>query len=776
MTLSLAAPAERQHASSIDQICRRIPPLWPLQNFVAVNPFLALSEVSFKEAARLLERVAHGSIVMDKSYYLARLREGAMSSAHIRAALSKSGTAADPGDPVSWLEQHLEKPGETRRVLSVADWLDRSRGTNWSEFIVDEVSKWCSSYFDRGQSAWAMPWKHDTLYRAWRRAAGMDANPEVYGLAGFRRYVRELPERDFDMIDYALDRLKIPSELVNDFLHRQLMTVGGWSSLAAHQDRQGAGNGTVRELLAIRLAYDVALLSLCEDWRLEISEATDGSLEAKYIAQLALEHSYRSNLVMSLQAATPVAFPSIRKSLQAIFCIDVRSEVFRRALETQSAEIETLGFAGFFGMPLEVSSTARCPVLIAPNWRVGVEDSVSRLADFANRSAEIWKQVSSSASACFPAVEVGGIWYGLRMIQRLMIRSIGRPAEQRLQWTIPLTERVQLAAGALRNMSIDPRRLAPVVLLCGHGSTSENNPYGSSLDCGACGGHKGDINARFAAALLNDPEVQEGLRAAGIPIPEDSVFVGALHNTTTDEVILYDQEQLLSKKQRVQIERWLASASASARRERSDNPFRPLLSDRKLKEEAQQRSTDWSEVRPEWGLAGNAAFIAAPRSRTRNLNLEGRVFLHEYDPLADHDGSVLNLILNAPVIVASWINLQYFGSTVNNRIFGSGNKVLHNVVGTFGVWEGNGGDLRTGLPLQSLHDGAQWRHEPLRLQVIVEASRDRIDRVLASSPAIRDLVQNDWISLLSIDSHFVYECRGVGKWQSTLGALWPPMG
>jgi uncharacterized protein YbcC (UPF0753/DUF2309 family) len=339
---------------------------------------------------------------------------------------------------------------------------------------------------------------------------------------------------------------------------------------------------------------------------------------------------------------------------------------------------------------------------------------------------------------------------------------------------IPLAERVQLAAGALRNMSIDPRRLAPVVLLCGHGSTSENNPYGSSLDCGACGGHKGDVNARFAAALLNDPEVREGLLEAGTPIPEDCVFVGALHNTTTDDVTLYDQDQLLSKKQRAQIERWLASASVSARRERSDNPFSPLLSDQQLEWEAQQRSTDWSEVRPEWGLAGNAAFIAAPRSRTRNLNLEGRAFLHEYDPLADHDGSVLNLILNAPVIVASWINLQYFASTVNNQLFGSGNKVLHNVVGTFGVWEGNGGDLRTGLPLQSLHDGEQWRHEPLRLQVIVEAPRDRIDRVLERSPAVRNLVEHHWISLLSIDNHVVCECRGVGKWQSALGAPWRP--
>ena len=111
------------------------------------------------------------------------------------------------------------------------------------------------------------------------------------------------------------------------------------------------------------------------------------------------------------------------------------------------------------------------------------------------------------------------------------------------------------------------------------------------------------------------------------------------------------------------------------------------------------RSRDWAQVRPEWGLAGNAAFIAAPRKRTRGIDLDGRAFLHDYDWRADAEFAVLELIMTAPMVVASWINLQYFGSTVNNRVFGAGNKVLHNVTGTIGVLEGNAGDLKSGLPL-----------------------------------------------------------------------------
>lgn len=763
--MTLAPLAEPGYALEIAETCRRIPPLWPLENFVAVNPFLGLSEMPFEQAAGLLDRVAHGAILMDAEYYLARLRNGAMSPANIKAALSQCASPAAPVHPVSWLEEQLEAPDRTGRVLSVADWLDYSGGTCWAQFVVDEISKWCSSYFDRGQSPCPMPWKNLTLYQAWKRAAGIDANPEMFGLRGFRRHVKALPESETEAIEYALDRLAIPRDLLSDFLHRQLMTVSGWSAFAACQDRHDAGAGTVRQILAIRLAYDAALLSLCEHWRSMVCVSTRGSAEARYIAHLALEHAYRSNLANELRAAVSAGPAPTRKSLQAVFCIDVRSEVYRRALEAQSPSIETLGFAGFFGMPLEVGSTARCPVLIAPGYRVDAVGAASPLARLGKRAGEVWKHLASSAAASFPAVETGGLWFALRIFQRLAARPGTQAPPESLQWTIPLPERVQLAAGALKNMSIDASQLAPVVLLCGHGSATVNNPYASSLDCGACGGHKGDVNARFAAALLNDPGVREGLRDRGILIPHDSVFVAALHNTATDAVTLFDADGLLSKDQRARIESWLRSASITARRERSDHPASAAVDDRRLEKEAIRRSADWSEVRPEWGLAGNAAFIAAPRSRTRNLDLQGRVFLHDYDPLADHDGSVLNLILNAPVIVASWINLQYFGSTVNNAVFGSGNKVLHNVVGTFGVWEGNGGDLRTGLPLQSLHDGDQWRHEPLRLQVIIEASRGRIDRILERSPAIRSLVENQWVFLLSIEGDCLYECRGAGKWK-----------
>jgi uncharacterized protein YbcC (UPF0753/DUF2309 family) len=193
----------------------------------------------------------------------------------------------------------------------------------------------------------------------------------------------------------------------------------------------------------------------------------------------------------------------------------------------------------------------------------------------------------------------------------------------------------------------------------------------------------------------------------------------------------------------------LAKASSLARAERALLLGVKQTAD--IDHAVKARSRDWAQVRPEWGLAGNAAFIAAPRERTRGLDLGGRAFLHDYEWRKDDGFGVLELIMTAPMVVASWINLQYYGSTVNNRAFGSGNKVLHNVVGQLGVLEGNSGDLKVGLPWQSVHDGTRFVHEPLRLNVFIEAPEEVLSQMIAAHGGVRELVDNGWVHLFRID-------------------------
>jgi uncharacterized protein YbcC (UPF0753/DUF2309 family) len=159
------------------------------------------------------------------------------------------------------------------------------------------------------------------------------------------------------------------------------------------------------------------------------------------------------------------------------------------------------------------------------------------------------------------------------------------------------------------------------------------------------------------------------------------------------------------------------------------------------------------------------SFVVAPRHRREGLDLEGRSFLHNYDWRQDEDFSVLELIMTAPMVVTSWISLQYYASTVENRLFGTGNKTLHNVVGKLGVLEGNAGDLRVGLPWQSVHDGEDYQHEPIRLNVIIEAPREAMNDVLAQHDNVRSLCDNGWIQLLAMeDGQITHRYAGDRTW------------
>ncbi|MFZ4380664.1 MAG: YbcC family protein [Sandarakinorhabdus sp.] len=817
------APVPDALDAAIATACQRVAPLWPLKHFVAVNPFLGFIGQGFGETAATLRRVTKVDMLMPRQFYRDALANGIITDTHIAQALAHAPANAQVPADVGLAKASLARePGERVRgpgvVATIAEVLDKlaagDRQASRTEFMVDEISRWCAAYFDEGQASWQMPQRGASPWAAWRDTMRHDRNAEAMGIKGFRRIVASLPDDPLAAIALIVGAIGIPERAQADYLHRALFDIGGWAAYVRYlvwdNGLYGRADNRLVELLAIRMAWGYALFQQRTDaafqaaWAAEMRQAAelpddagqndDPDLALLLVFQEAYEIAWQQQLLGKLARndAAPQAFqlPSRdgRKPLQAAFCIDVRSEVYRRALEQVVPGGETIGFAGFFGYSIEYipigreTGGAHCPVLLTPsftvcemvnNGSVAEETEVLGLRLLRRRAAKAWKSFKQSAVSSFTYVEAVGLAFAPKLVSDAMgfTRTVSDPNTDGFDQStigrlgprleprqvggrmtgLDAGQRLAQGEAVLRAMSMTSD-FGRIVLLAGHGSTTANNPHASGLDCGACGGHTGEANARIAADILNDPGVRAGLVGKGIEIPSDTWFLSALHDTTTDDVTLYDRDRVPAalRPYVAEVEAWLARASTLARAERSR--FLDLdMPKADIDAQVIARSRDWAQVRPEWGLAGNGAFIAAPRKRTLGIDLGGRSFLHDYDWQQDKGFGILTLIMTAPMVVASWINLQYYGSVVNNQVWGAGNKVLHNVVGTLGVLEGNGGDLKTGLAWQSVHDGTRFLHEPLRLNVFIEAPLAAMTDVIMASQMVRDLVDNQWLHLWAID-------------------------
>ena len=321
-------------------------------------------------------------------------------------------------------------------------------------------------------------------------------------------------------------------------------------------------------------------------------------------------------------------------------------------------------------------------------------------------------------------------------------------------------EQVQWAEFALRSFGLVDG-FARLVVFAGHGSRTENNAYEAALDCGACGGQHGGPNARISCAMLNRAATRAGLAECGVHIPQDTVFVAAEHDTATDRVTLFDRHTVPAT-HKAEVERLQAdldAAGAALARERH----------RRLpgRDHPDRRSADWAQVRPEWGLARHAAFIIGPGSMVDGLDLETRTFLHSYDWRVDDGASALETILTAPGLVIQWINAQYYFATVDPDVLGAGDKTLHNVVGDIGVLQGHAGDLKLGLPWQSVAVGDELYHEPMRALYIVQAPRERIDMLIDRNDLLKHYFNGAWVTLVIREAAGEpWQCRiPAGEWE-----------
>jgi uncharacterized protein YbcC (UPF0753/DUF2309 family) len=787
----IAADRVSDLLSSAEAAARAIPPAFPLEATVAVNPFLGQTQEDLATAAARLARVAGVRITRPRADYAAQVTAGEITDDDLAAALFDSDSPVKPAD-LSLLKAKLTAESPAPQALpTVADLAAEATGTDWPALVARSFGLWAGGHFDRGQALWT-PAPGRSAFAAWREWATHDLTPEIAGLTGFCAHVAAAPDSSDRAILRAAERLGLRRAAAETAFHRLLMDLGGWSQHARwllwQAEMQGGIDTTITDLLAIRMIWEEALIAHAPQvegaWRevveahaAPVSPTPDQALDA--ILQNAAERAHQRRLCAALAGVKDAAKDGAtdgpaRPALQAAFCIDVRSEVFRRALEAQETGIATIGFAGFFGLPVAHKPRgtdmvqAHLPVLLNPALTSTghADEETEHALRIPARAVRAWGRFRQAAVSSFAFVEAAGPAYGWKLVRDALAfapkQAAPAPAP-RFEENLSAAQKADTAAAVLRAMSMT-RGHARLVLLLGHGAQVTNNPHESAYHCGACGGQTGEVSARLLALLLNDPEARAGLHARGIELPDDTLFVAGLHDTTTDTVTLYEDGPAPGHADDIARARaWLEAAGRVARAERAGRlpGARP--------DTVARRALDWAELRPEWGLAGCAAFVAAPRHATAGADLGGRAFLHSYDWQADEGFATLELILTAPVVVASWISLQYYGSSVAPEAFGGGNKLIHNVVGGIGVLQGNGGILRPGLPWQTVHDGERLMHEPLRLSVMIEAPREAITDVLARHEDLRALFDNGWLHLFVLEAgQVVARYRPGLDWQDTV--------
>ncbi|XQE68098.1 YbcC family protein [Pseudomonas sp. P3C3] len=791
------------------QACERIAPTWPLDRMIAVSPLWERRDQPWQTVAAQLWQRAGSRLSLAAEDYRQAWQAGRIGARHLQRAVSEQDQAWTVEQLLSALDA---APEHTSGLPLLEDLAEPGIALpGWPTLITQQIGQCCAAWFDHEQADWR-PDAGVGLYQAWRTSMLADRGLSVLSpRRDLRARIAELPEQPEAALEAAVRDLGLTSKDWEPWFDCLLLRSLGWASWCAYrrwQARlQGSEDHTLLELLSIRAAWEWLVDDRQRDaqgrwqrwrkaWQAGLQQSPSAAWQALQLWQRADELAWQEQLQRRLGQA-PAATPAQVPLAKLFFCIDVRSEPLRRALEQVCPELETGGFAGFFGLPIAytpLGTTAtrpQLPGLLAPQLQVsdssGDAAQDRRLAQVRQQRLTRqgrWRLFERLPASTFSLVESIGLGYAGSLLGRTSGLLGGTPEAHRSAWrdgewqrlspqlpAMSLAQKTELAARILQAMGLNGP-VPELLVLLGHGSQSANNPQAAGLDCGACCGQSGEVNARLLASLLNDTEVRAELRSRGHELPAHCQVLAGLHNTSTDEVRIFGQQHLPAALQPAwqRLRQALDQAAVRVRQERADALGLAAAREQpgKLLDLLRRRARDWAQTRPEWGLAGNAAFIAAPRARTRDVDLQGRAFLHDYDWRQDSEGSVLELIMTAPMVVAHWINLQYFTSTTDNLRFGSGNKLLHNVVGGhIGVFEGNGGDLRIGLARQSLHDGQQWMHRPLRLHVVIEAPQAMIDRVIEAHAVVRDLVQHGWLHLLRLDGQPArLERRTASGWQA----------
>jgi uncharacterized protein YbcC (UPF0753/DUF2309 family) len=779
---------------SLHKLAHYLPSQAPLKDFIHHNTLHAFQHLKFHEGLQLSSNIFGFKTYLNLSDYREFYSEKQISEAVLDKILAdKKGN-----ESAIWKKKLLKDDFDeaiTARIGCLRNLWKTHFRVNPDKEVHTILFKVIGAFLDQGVSIWIMPSAELSFWEALREMETKSFS-SFFSSSAAKKMMRE----NNCSIESLLYEIVGDERLYERYLFDQQFAHSGWSGMVAVLENQGESLLDSRKIsledfikFELLLEYDF-LYSKFDGIIPKISTAASNMsgylFEKKAYSELfecyslwqeVLEWSYYDQVLKGIKQADTLTTTHNGRSFQAMLCIDDRECSFRRYIEKLDAECKTFGTPGFFNIDSFFQpehskfSTKICPAPVSPKHIIKEEANTNKRkkdAHFSHRSHSLlggwlisltlgfWSIVQLALSIFRPKQNamIVSSFNHMSKDSRLIIEHNGETLRgYQLGYTVDeMTNRLE---ALLRSIGL-VENFAPIIYAIGHGASSVNNTHYAGYDCGACSGRPGSVNARTIAFIGNHPKVREKLATRGIFIPDQTRFIGGLHETTRDEIEFYDEPEL--NQNLVEMHKKNSAVFAKAlsfnAKERSR---RFILTDshstpEKVHKIVKLRAVSLFEPRPELNHATNALCIVGRRELTDHLFLDRRAFMNSYDYRVDPEGKYLLNILRAATPVVGGINLEYYFSRVDPYRLGAGTKLPHNVMGLIGVANGMEGDLRTGLPYQMVEV-----HDPVRLMMIVEQDPEIVLRVIKSSEPTYEWFINEWQHLVVVcpETHVFYQFK-----------------
>lgn len=764
-----------------------LPTQEPLVNFVHHNTLHALQYMEFDAALEYSAQMFGAQVYFSLQKFRDLYQSGQISPQILQWVIEQNCL---PSEKEIWLDKLLDYPYDEQPSARIGSLRGQWReiyhlDLDW--FIYPLLFRLLGNYLDQGIALWPFPVVGKSFLEAIRELEKLSA-VSIFKTAAIRKLFLENALQLEGLLKLIVG--DVP-QLYEHYLWDQQFGHKGWSGMVGVVDHNPKTllipkEINLEELICLELLLEIDTLNyvLGNNWQ-PLANSLNGNFpqfdapiakselyQVLALWQKAYEWSYYDQVLYAVGSRKIESSGTIeRKGFQGLFCVDDRECSFRRYVESLVPDCETYGLPGFFNaaffyqpsgsnfLSKQAPASAKPQHLIKEYGKAKLPPQNIYFAKSSHNFIMGWL-VSQTVGFWFPIKLILNLLrptahlayddsiQNLRKIGNLGVESPGEKTESNLHLGYNLNEMTAIVHDVLQSVGLVDN-FAPIIYLVGHGASSVNNPHFAAYECGACSGHDGGVNAQVVAYMANNRAVRNNLLAKGIVIPEDSVFIAALHDTTRDEITFSGIDNLspatLALHQHYVTAFNQALVLNAKERSRRFASINSTLNEKKIHEQIIRRSLSIFEPRPELNHVTNALCLIGRRSMSRRVFLDRRAFLQSFDYSSDHDGSILAEILRAAVPVCGGINLEYYFSRVDQNLWGAGTKLPHNVVGLFGVANGTDGDLRTGLPSQMIEI-----HDPIRMLFIIEHYPDVVAKSIAMNKDIHQWFYNRWINLVVI--------------------------